>query len=120
MSIIQASIPLFFLLIGAELLWSWRSGRRVLRMNDSLSDLSCGVLSQLSGIFTKLFSIGIFIWVGARFTVQDLIPAIPAWPERAPFVSAAGFPGFSTDVSALLSWTAVFVLVDKGLSCFFL
>jgi sterol desaturase/sphingolipid hydroxylase (fatty acid hydroxylase superfamily) len=112
MSIIQASIPLFFLLIGAELLWSWRSGRRVLRMNDSLSDLSCGVLSQLSGIFTKLFSIGIFIWVGARFTVQHLIPAIPAWPERAPFVSAAGFPGFSTDVSALLSWTAVFVLVD--------
>jgi hypothetical protein len=49
-------------------------------MNDSQSDLSCGVLSQLSGIFTKIFTIGIFIWVGARLTVQHLIPAIPAIP----------------------------------------
>ena len=63
MGIIQASIPLFFLLIGAELLWSRATGRQVLRLNDSLSDLSCGILSQLSGIFTKLLTIGIFILV---------------------------------------------------------
>jgi len=112
MGIIQASIPLFFLLIAAELLWSRATGRRVLRMNDSLSDLSCGVLSQLAGSFTKLFSIGIFIWVGERFTLQRLSSAVPAWPERAPFAAAETLPGFSVDLSALASWAVVFVLVD--------
>ena len=112
MGIIQASIPLFFVLIAAELLWSRATGRRVLRMNDSLSDLSCGVLSQLAGIFTKLFTIGIFIWVGARFAVQRFVPIVPAWPERAPFAAADALPWFGVDGSALLSWAAVFFLVD--------
>lgn len=112
MGIIKASIPLFFLLIAAELLWSRATGTRVMRLNDSLSDLSCGVLSQLAGIFTKLFTIGIFIVVADHWAVQHWWPAIPAWPERAPFVAAAGFPWFGVDVAALLSWSAVFVLVD--------
>lgn len=112
MGIIKASIPLFFLLIAAELLWSRATGTRVMRLNDSLSDLSCGVLSQLAGIFTKLFTIGIFIVVADRWAVQHWLPAIPAWPERAPFVAAAGFPWFGVDVAALLSWSVVFVLVD--------
>ncbi len=111
MSIIQASIPLFFLLIGAELLWSRVTGRRVLRLNDSLSDLSCGILSQLSGVFTKLLSVGIFIWVGERWAVQRWAPLVPAWPERAPF-EVGGSLGFSVDLPALLSWGVVFVLVD--------
>jgi alkylglycerol monooxygenase len=112
MGIIQASIPLFFLLIAAELLWSRATGKRVLRLNDSLSDLSCGILSQLAGVFTKLFTVGIFIWVGERWTLQHWLPAIPAWPERAPFAAAAGIPYFSVDAAALASWLAVFVLVD--------
>lgn len=112
MGIIQASIPLFFLLIGAELLWSRVTGRRVLRMNDSLSDLSCGILSQLAGIFTKLFTIGIFIWVAERWSLQALLPGFPAWPERAPMFAAPAFPYFGVDLAALASWTAVFVLVD--------
>ena len=112
MGIIQASIPLFFALIALELLWSQATGRRVLRLNDSLSDLSCGILSQLAGIFTKLFTVGIFIWVADRWRVQRWLAAVPEWPERAPFVAAAGFPGFGVDLPALLSWGAVFVLVD--------
>lgn len=112
MGIIKASIPLFFLLIAAELLWSRATGRRVMRLNDSLSDLSCGILSQLAGIFTKLFTVGIFIWVADRWAVQLWAPAVPAWPERAPFAAAEAFPGFGVDVAALLSWSAVFVLVD--------
>ena len=112
MGIIQATIPLFFLLIGAELLWSRVTGRRVLRMNDSLSDLSCGILSQLAGIFTKLFTIGIFIWVASHWAVQGWWSAIPAWPERAPFYGIEGFPWLGVDAVALASWSVVFVLVD--------
>jgi sterol desaturase/sphingolipid hydroxylase (fatty acid hydroxylase superfamily) len=112
MGIIQASIPVFFLLIALELLWSERSGRRVMRLNDSLSDLSCGTLSQLAGVFTKLFTIGIYIWVVERFALQLWWPAVPAWPERMPFIAAGAFPGFRVDAPALASWSVVFVLVD--------
>lgn len=112
MGIIRASIPIFFVLIALELLWSQASGRRVLRLNDSLSDLSCGILSQLAGIFTKLFTIGIFIWVGERASLQLFVPFVPVWPERAPFLAATGFPGFGVDIVALASWSVVFVLVD--------
>ena len=112
MGIIQASIPLFFLLIALELLWSRATGARVLRLNDSLSDLSCGILSQLAGIFTKLLTIGIFIWVGEHLAIQLFVPAVPGWAERAPFLRAETFPGFGVDAIALLSWSAVFVLVD--------
>ena len=112
MGIIQASIPLFFLLIALELVWAQVTGRRVLRLNDSLSDLSCGILSQLAGIFTKLFTVGIFIWVADRWRVQRWLPQVPEWAERAPFAGAAGFPGFAVDAGALMSWAAVFVLVD--------
>lgn len=112
MGIIKASIPLFFLLIAAELLWSKVTGRRVMRLNDSLSDLSCGILSQLAGIFTKLFTIGIFIWVAERWSLQVLMPTFPQWPERAPMFGLDAFPYIGVDVAALLSWSAVFVLVD--------
>ncbi len=112
MGIIQASIPLFFLLIAAELVWAQVSGRRVLRLNDSLSDLSCGILSQLAGIFTKLFTVGIFIQVAEHWRLQRFVPAIGEWPERAPFLAVESFPGFAVDLPALASWAAVFTLVD--------
>ncbi len=112
MHIIQVSIPLFFLLIAPELLWSQRTGRRVVRLNDALSDLSCGILSQLAGILSKVFTVGIFIWVGERFALQRFIGAVPAWPSGAPFASASGVPGFTVDLLALVSWSAVFILVD--------
>lgn len=112
MGIIQAAIPIFFLLIAAELVWAQVSGARVLRLNDSLSDLSCGILSQLAGIFTKLFTVGIFIWVAEHWRVQRFVPAIAEWPERAPFLAAAGVPGFTVDLPALASWAVVFALVD--------
>ena len=70
MGIILFSIPFFFLLLGLELAYSAISGRHLLRLNDSISDLSLGILSQISGVFTKLYAIGIFIAVGARFNVQ--------------------------------------------------
>jgi len=117
MGIIQASIPLFFLLIGAELVWAQVSGRKVLRLNDSLSDLSCGIISQLVGIFSKLFAVGIFIWVGAHARIQLWLPFAAEWPERAPFVAEAGFPGFAVDLPALVSWAVVFTLVDLCYYC---
>lgn len=112
MGIIQASIPIFFVLIALELTWSRLRAPEAVRLNDALADLSLGTLSQLAGVFTKFFTIGIYIWVVERFAPQLHLTAIPSWPERMPFTGAAGFPGFAVDLPALTSWVVVFVLVD--------
>lgn len=112
MGIILFSVPFFFLLIGAELAYAAWSRRRLFRVNDSIANLSCGILSQLSGVFSKLFAIGIYVWVVHHLAIQRFIPSIPSWPTGAPFARAAAFPWFGVDAAALASWVAVFVLVD--------
>ena len=112
MGIILFSIPFFLVLIALEVGYSAWSGRRLLRLNDSIADLACGILSQLSGVFTKLFSIGIYIQVERHLAVQRWLPGAPGWPEGAPFARADVFPFFAPRWAELASWVAVFILVD--------
>jgi sterol desaturase/sphingolipid hydroxylase (fatty acid hydroxylase superfamily) len=111
MSIIQASIPLFFFLIGVELVYQRVSGARLVRLNDAISDLSLGTISQLAGVFFKIVTIGLYIWTADRFAIQRFA-AVPAWPDADPFHAVSGFPWFGVNTVPLLSWTVVFVLVD--------
>ncbi len=111
MAIIEASIPLFFLLIIVELVVARRRHLRLYRLNDSISDLSCGILSQLLGIFTKLLVLGVFAWCAAHLSLQRL-GLLPAWIERVPFGSSA-VPGvWGVDWPAWGSWALAFLLVD--------
>ena len=57
MDLITLSIPFFFALIGLELLVARVRHRPVYRLADSISDLSCGILSQFAGIFLALLTI---------------------------------------------------------------
>lgn len=57
---IVLSIPIFFLLIGVELIINYFSQKKVYRLNDALTNISCGITQQVSGIFLKLFGIGIY------------------------------------------------------------
>ncbi len=111
MSIIQASIPLFFVLIGIELLYQRVSGRKLVRLNDAISDLSLGTISQLAGVFFKVVTLGLYIWVADRFAVQRFV-ALPGWDDGAPFYSMSGFPWFGVNARPFLAWSVVFVLVD--------
>jgi alkylglycerol monooxygenase len=112
MGIILFSIPFFFLLLALEVAYSAWSGRRLLRLNDSVADLSCGILSQISGVFSKLLAVGIYVWVERAWAVQRWLP-VPQWPDASPFVGvAAGFPWFGVRPLELASWIAVFLLVD--------
>ena len=54
---IAFAIPFFFLLIGGELLWARRRGVSVYRFTDTLSDLSCGITSQVMLIFWAAISV---------------------------------------------------------------
>jgi sterol desaturase/sphingolipid hydroxylase (fatty acid hydroxylase superfamily) len=109
MGIIQASIPLFFLLMAAELLYAQLGRRPYYRLNDSISDLSAGVLSQVLGIFTKLLLLGVFAWLFTHARVQRFTP-VPAWPDGAMWTRASG--GIVFDVWAIAGWCVAFVLVD--------
>ena len=60
---IALSIPGFFVLIGAELLWAWRAGRLsgprpVYRAVDAITDLGCGVASQATGLLLSAVVFG--------------------------------------------------------------
>jgi sterol desaturase/sphingolipid hydroxylase (fatty acid hydroxylase superfamily) len=112
MTVIEYSIPLFFLLIGAELVYAQARGTRLLRLNDSISNISLGTLSQLSALLFKIFTIGIYAWVADRLAIQRFVPAVPAWIGGAPFHAVAAFPWIGVRLPELISWAAVFVLVD--------
>ena len=109
MSIIQAAIPLYFLLIALELVWSHRTGRPISRLNDAVADISCGVLSQMAGIFDKAITLGVYVWVVGHASLQHWLPAIPAWPDRSAWSDVAPL---GIDWAALASWVVTFVLVD--------
>ena len=53
MSLIVFAIPVFFLLIGIELLMAKVKHLSYYRMNDAIANLSCGIGSQVSGVFLK-------------------------------------------------------------------
>lgn len=50
---IALSIPIFFLLIGIELVYDFYNKLKYYRFNDSISNLSQGIGSQLTGLLMK-------------------------------------------------------------------
>ncbi len=93
MDVIKASIPIFFALIGIELLVARARRRPLYRLSDSISDLSCGILSQLAGIFLVIGTVAAYGWVSAHWSIQHFLP-VPAWS------------------SAPMAWVGAFLLDD--------
>ena len=71
-SIMMIAIPGFFVLMAVELLASRIMRRPVYRLNDSINSISLGVLSQVSGVFGKLLSVGIYAVVLQHVALFDL------------------------------------------------
>ena len=82
MDYIQLAIPVFFILIGIELALARVLERDSYRLNDSIGDLSCGVLQQLAGVFLKtaLFAGYALLYAGHRLFE---IPMTAAWAWAA-------------------------------------
>ena len=66
---IVLSIPIFFLLIGIELVVERLSHRKLYRLPDAIANLSCGITSQLSGLFMRVLAIGVYELVFANFAL---------------------------------------------------
>jgi len=58
--LIVYAFPVFGLMILAEFAWGVARGRNPYRINDAVSNLSQGVLSQITALFTGVFHVGIY------------------------------------------------------------
>ncbi len=70
---IALSIPVFFILIGIELLYSVIKKVKLYRLNDSITNISLGIGQQITGIFMKtaLFLGYLFLYENFRFTTIE-------------------------------------------------
>jgi len=80
MNLIVLAIPVFFLLIGIELLAARLLEKDAYRLSDSVSDLSCGILDQLADVFLKTLLFGgyLFLFEHYRFFTAPK-DAVWAW-----------------------------------------
>ncbi|WP_394781035.1 sterol desaturase family protein [Undibacterium sp.] len=68
--------PLFSILMCVEFAYGWFKQRNTYRLNDALSSLSQGLISQLVALVTQLFQIGLYALV---FDYVALAPHAPLW-----------------------------------------
>jgi sterol desaturase/sphingolipid hydroxylase (fatty acid hydroxylase superfamily) len=73
-SYIVLAIPVFFLLIGIEVLAARVLERDYYRLNDSIADLSCGILQQLLEVFAKGLIFGGYVWVYEGYRLFTIPP----------------------------------------------
>lgn len=76
---IVLSIPIFFILIGIELLVERFSHQKLYRLPDAIANLSCGITSQLSGLFLKVLGIGVYTILFQKFAFFTLEPNWIYW-----------------------------------------
>lgn len=85
MDLIIYSIPVFFALLLIEIAWdllAHKKRNKVYRLNDAVTNISCGITDQVTGVFAKLFTIGAYIFVfeqSAFFRVWEWQSSWPAW-----------------------------------------
>ncbi|GAB5523107.1 MAG: sterol desaturase family protein [Roseivirga sp.] len=68
------AIPVYFLLIGIELIVHRIQATKSYRLNDAVTNINCGVTSQVSGAFLKVLTIGLYTLIYEQlriFTIAD-------------------------------------------------
>lgn len=70
--IIVLATPVFLALIAVECLAAWRRRTPAYRLNDALASIGLGMLSQVAGLFTALFTLGLYTAVHAHWAVLAL------------------------------------------------
>ncbi len=66
------SIPVFFILIGMEIGYGYFKNRKLYRLNDAVTNISCGIVEQLTGVFAKVFTIAAYAFVFNHFALFEL------------------------------------------------
>ena len=73
------AIPVYFLLIGIELIVHRIQAVKSYRLNDAITNINCGVTSQVTGAFLKVLSIGIYTLIFEKFRIIELPNTALVW-----------------------------------------
>ncbi len=73
------SIPLYFLLIGLELIFQTVKKIKLYRINDALTNISCGISSQVTNALWGVLSIGMYEFVSAYWSVATIEDSWISW-----------------------------------------
>lgn len=94
LDVVILSIPVFFVLILVELIYDAVQRRKTnkgsYRLNDAFTNISCGIIDQATGVFAKVFTIGVYA------LVYELLVNVTPW----------------TMPSHWATWVLCFVVVD--------
>ena len=105
--IIAAAAPGFVVLILAELCVGWFRGRNTYRINDAVSSISLGVMSQITGVFTAAVGLGVYA-LAWEYVALIRLPADAWWTWALALVGYDlcyyGFHRLSHEVNVL--WAA--------------
>ncbi|ABZ93610.1 Sterol desaturase [Leptospira biflexa serovar Patoc strain 'Patoc 1 (Ames)'] len=78
--IVTFAIPVFFLLIGIEVYIGYRRNKDLYRLNDSIADLSTGIISQIWGLFQKGVGLYAYFYIYEHFRFFEFAMTNPwAW-----------------------------------------
>lgn len=72
MDIVSLVTPAFFFLIGIEILVGYFTNREFYRFNDSVANLSCGIGSQVLGMFYNILVLWIYNFIFTNYHVYEL------------------------------------------------
>ncbi|MBN3519032.1 sterol desaturase family protein [Algoriphagus lutimaris] len=72
LSPVVIAIPIYFLLMAIEMIVLRFQKHPGYRMNDAITNINCGVLSQVTGVFFKIISIGIYTLIFENFAVFQI------------------------------------------------
>jgi alkylglycerol monooxygenase len=76
---IALAVPIFFVLIGIELVWARLKGVRVYRLADAITDLSCGITSQITLLLWAALQLAIYAWMYEHWRVVTFERAWVPW-----------------------------------------
>ena len=73
------AIPVYFLLIGIELIVHRIQATKSYRLNDAVTNINCGVTSQVSGAFLKVLTIGLYTAIFEQLRVYTVPNNVYTW-----------------------------------------
>lgn len=66
------AIPLYLVLMAVEWLLQYRQQRLQYRLNDAITNISCGITEQVAGVYFKLFGILLYSYIYQHWRIFDL------------------------------------------------
>ncbi len=89
--IIVLATPVFFALIAVEYAIGVKRQRNTYRLDDAISSIGLGMLSQISAVFTRLLRVGIYT---AVYSAVAIWPDHPFWTTWVGWLTALVFYDF--------------------------